>query len=89
MNNSTWEREKKFVLEKIEEHNDEIRGLDKGQRDFTYLIIKRINQFELRITERVAKLETSFKIKSGVFGVVGGAIPVCLVLMIWFLKSQM
>jgi hypothetical protein len=41
---------------------------------------------ELRI--QLSKLDVAFKIKSGIWGLIGGAIPVALALIIWLVRSQ-
>jgi len=80
-----WAEYQKLVLNELSRHNVLIEEINKD-------INKKLNDFDRQIYEKMNFIEkeiVSLKVKSGVWGIVGGlviTVPVLITVMILFLK---
>ncbi len=68
-----WTKWSQYVLKELESLNEYNKSFDKRLRN---------------IETGLASLKTEFKVKSGIYGLVGSAIPVVIGLGIWALRSS-
>ena len=82
---SNWNEWGKYVIKKLEEHDDKFGKLDKSVIDLKEHINTQIASLKKTIAEdniETAKDIVVLKVKAGVWGLLAGAIPVALMILI-------
>lgn len=86
-----WREWSRFVLKELERLNDKMEDLGKEQAQGRNLLaeLKRLNQKVGELGEKQAQIRTeiaTLKVKSGLWGAAGAAVPVALMLVYDLLK---
>ena len=78
-NNNGWEKWSNFVIAELKRMSKAQERMNETQNIINGTVT------DLRIS--VAKLDTQFKAKFSLWGLIGGAIPVVIILGIWLIKG--
>jgi hypothetical protein len=78
-NNNGWEKWSNYVIAELKRIGNTQEYMKEKQDSMNNTVT------ELRIS--VAKLDTQFKVKSSIWGLIGGALPIIIILGIWLIKG--
>ena len=85
-----WEEYKRLILFRLDEMNQNMRNLNDSVIDLQKNIIRDVTDVNNRVDGVCAEvkcLQTEMKIKSGVWGLLGGAIPASVILAVELIKN--
>ena len=95
----TWQEWSKHVLAELKRLNENIEGLDNKTNRISGGIDEKINILRNEMNNKLDKIKDNYiqklnieiamlKVKSGVWGLIGGSIPVILVLLMKLIKGN-
>lgn len=72
-----WNEYRRLILEELKQHGEQLSSIK-----------KQLDEMNLKLNIDIASMKKELEVKSGLFGVIGGLIPVILFLIYELLKSK-